>query len=108
VAIKLLVAMMRQELMVTAHPDQACDAVAERLKALLAQPQPFVADDRPITVESLGRPAASVQRTPLLGIRRPEQQVEPGAASAAEHAPPETPIPLGIRPRSGGRPGSSA
>jgi hypothetical protein len=108
VAIKLLVTMMRQELMVTAHPGRAGDAMAERLKALLAQPQPLAAGDRPITVEDLGRPAASVQRAPLLGIRRPGQRVEPGAAGAAEHAPPEAPIALGIRRRPGGRPGSSA
>jgi hypothetical protein len=79
VAIKLLVAMMRQELMVTAHPGQAGDAMAERLMALLGQPPPL-ADERPITVENLDRPVSSVQRTALRGIKRsrarPDQLVE--------------------------------
>jgi hypothetical protein len=113
VAIKLLVAMMRQELMVTAHPDRAGEAMAERLTALLAQPQPLVVEERSIAVESLGRPAASVQRAPLLGIKRPrprpEQLIEPRPAHAPEHDRPETPIPLGRAPgpRTGG-PRSSA
>ena len=113
VAIKLLVAMMRQELMVTAHAGQAGDAMAERLMALLGQPQPSVADERPITVENLGRPSGSVQRAPLLGIKRPgarpEQLVEPRAASASEQ-PPEGPIPLGVDDPAArsGRPRSSA
>jgi hypothetical protein len=113
VAIKLLVAMMRQELMVTARADQAGEAMAERLVALLAQPQPSAVDERPITVESLGRPAASVQRAPLLGIKRsrprPEELIEPRPASATDHDRPEAPIPLGRppRPRTGG-PRSSA
>jgi hypothetical protein len=89
VAIKLLVAMMRQELMVTAHPGQAGEAMAERLAALLAQPQPLAVDERPITLDSLGRPAASIQRAPLLGITRPrvrpEQLVEPGAGVPEQH-----------------------
>jgi hypothetical protein len=110
VAIKLLVAMMRQELMVTAHPDRAGDAMAARLTALLAQPQPVAVDERPITVENLGRPGASVQRAPLLGIKRPRarrQRVEPAAAGTPE-CPPEGSM-LGIDPRSpGGRPRSSA
>jgi hypothetical protein len=106
VAIKLLVAMMRQELMVTAHPDKAGDAMAERLTALLAQPQPFPADERPITVENLSRPAASVQRAPLLGIERPGVRQQP---RVEPEQPPEGAIPLGIDPRSpGGRPRSSA
>lgn len=113
VAIKLLVAMMRQELMVTAHPGHAGEAMAERLTALLGQPQPFAVDERPITVENLGRPAASVQRAPLLGIKRPrarpEQLVEPRTASAAEHDQSETSVPLGMEPRApSGRPRSSA
>jgi len=112
VAIKLLVAMMRQELMVSARPDEAGAAMAERLSTLLAQPQPLAADERTITVvETLGRPAASVQRAPLLGIKRPrggpEHRIDPEAAGA-EHAP-EGALPLGIDPRSpGGRPRSSA
>jgi hypothetical protein len=111
VAIKLLVAMMRQELMATAHPGQAGDAMADRLMALLGQPQPFAGDDRPITVENLGRPAGSVQRAPLLGVQRPAQRpqqlVEP---HAPEHDRPERPIPLGIEKPGArsGRPGSSA
>jgi hypothetical protein len=114
VAIKLLVAMMRQELMVTAHPDQAGDAMAERLMALLGQPQPFVADERPITVENLGRPAGSAQRAPVLGMerpaQRPQQLVEPRDVSAPEQDRPGSAIPLGIEHRGarGGRPGSSA
>jgi hypothetical protein len=100
VAIKLLVAMMRQELMVTAQPGGAGDAMAERLMALLGQPQPFAGDDRPITVENLSRPVSSVQPTALLGIRRPgqrpEQLAEPRAVSASERDPPDSPIPLGI------------
>ena len=113
VAIKLLVAMMRQELMVTAHPGQAGEAMAERLMAVLGQPQPLAADERPITVESLGRPSGSVQRAPLLGIKRPrvrqEQLVEPRAAGAPEHDRPDSPIPLGIDPGARtGRPRSSA
>jgi hypothetical protein len=113
VAIKLLVAMMRQELMVTAHPGQAGDAMAERLMNLLGQPQPLAADERPITVENLDRSSGSVQRAPLLGIKRrgtrPEQLVEPGAASAPEHGRPESPIQLGIdQGPPGGRPRSSA
>jgi hypothetical protein len=87
VAIKLLVAMMRQELMVTAHPGQAGDAMAERLMALLGQPPPL-ADERPITVENLDRPAGSVQRTALRGIKRsrarPDQLVEPRAVTGID------------------------
>jgi hypothetical protein len=87
VAIKLLVAMMRQELMVTAHPGQAGDAMAERLMALLGQPPPL-ADERPITVENLDRPAGSVQRTPLRGIKRsrarPDQLVESRAVTGID------------------------
>jgi hypothetical protein len=113
VAIKLLVAMMRQELMVTAHPDQAGKAVAERLMILLGQPQPVAADERPITVENLRRPAGAVQRAPLLGVKPPgarhEQLIEPHAASASERDRPETPVALGIRPgERRGRPGSAA
>ena len=92
VAIKLLVAMMRQELMVTAHAGQAGDAMAERLMALLGQPQPSVADERPITVENLGRPSGSVQRAPLLGIKRPgarpEPRVEPRAVPVPDQSGP--------------------
>jgi hypothetical protein len=115
VAIKLLVAMMRQELMVTAHPGQAGEAMAERLMALLGQPQPFAADERPITLDNLSRPPSSVQRAPLLGIKRPgprpEQPVEPRAVPVPDQP---SPIPLGVEPgvRAGrprtGRPGSSA
>jgi hypothetical protein len=96
VAIKLLVAMMRQELMVTAQPGQARDAMAERLMALLGQPQPFVGDDRPITVP---RPAG-----------RPQQLVEPRAVRAPEHDPQGSSMPFGIEDPGArsGRPGSSA
>jgi hypothetical protein len=96
VAIKLLVAMMRQELMVTARPGQAGDAMAERLMALLGQPQPFVGDDRPITVQS---PAG-----------RPQQLVEPRAVRAPKRDRQGSSMPFGIEDpcvRSG-RPGSSA
>jgi hypothetical protein len=112
VAIKLLVAMMRQELMVTAHPGQAGDAMAERLMNLLGQPQPLAADERPITVENLDRPSGSVQRAPLPGIKRPgarpEQPVELRAATTPEHDPPDSPIPLGIDPSERSGPPSSA
>ncbi|MGH6917049.1 MAG: hypothetical protein ACREJ0_05015 [Geminicoccaceae bacterium] len=109
VAIKLLVAMMRQELMVTAHPGQAGEAMAERLTALLGQPQPYAADQRPITVENLGQAAGSVRRAPLLGIQRPQQLVEPRAVATSEQDEPGNAIPLGIDPgASGGRPRSSA
>jgi hypothetical protein len=112
VAIKLLVAMMRQELMVTAHPGQAGDAVAERLRTLLGQPQPMAADERPITVENL-RPSGSVQRAPLLGIKQPRAQaeplVEPGAASVVGRERLEARLPLRAdRGGRGGRPRSSA
>jgi hypothetical protein len=96
VAIKLLVAMMRQELMVTAQPGRAGEAMSERLMALLGQPQPLAGDDRPITVENLSRPVSSVQPTGLLGIRRPGQVAEPRAPTASERDPPDSPIPLGI------------
>lgn len=114
VTIKLLVAMMRQELMVTAHPEQACAAVAERLLMVLGQPQPVPADERPITVEDFRRPSGSVQRAPLLGVKRPGgpqgQLVEPHAAAAPEGGDrPEATLPLGIGPcERRGRPGSSA
>jgi hypothetical protein len=115
VAIKLLVAMMRQELMVTAHPATAGDAMAERLTALLRQPQPLATDERPVTIESAGRPAG-MQRTPLRGIQRPgrhpqQRQVESNAVQPTEDdQPPGGGMPLGIKPpgSSGGRPGSSA
>jgi hypothetical protein len=97
VAIKLLVAMMRQELMVTAHPDQAGKAVAERLMLLLGQPQPAAADERPITV--------GVQRARLLGVKpvaRDEQLEAPKPDRPAS-------IPLGVDPEDRrGRPGSAA
>jgi hypothetical protein len=118
VAIKLLVAMMRQELMVTAHPARAGDAVAERLIALLRQPQPFATDERPITIESPSRPAGSVQRAPLLGIQHPgrnpeqrlEQQVERDRVRSPDDDQPESTVPLGLKPPDprSGRPGSSA
>jgi hypothetical protein len=109
VAIKLLVAMMRQELMVTAHPGQAGDAMAERLRALLGQPQPLAAEERPITVDNLDRPSGSVQRAPLLGIKRPRARPEQLVEPRAEQGPTGSPVPLGIGPRQrGGRPGSSA
>jgi hypothetical protein len=112
VAIKLLVAMMRQELMITAHPRQAGDAVAERLRTLLGQPQPTAADERPITVENL-RPPGSVQRAPLLAIKQPraptEQLVEPRAGRAVGRERLEAPVPpRTVRGGRGGRPGSSA
>lgn len=114
VAIKLLVAMMRQELMATAHPALAGDAMAERLGALLRQPQPFATDQRPITIESPSRPAGSVQRAPLLGIQRPgrhpKQQVEGDTVRSPEDDGPETTLPLGLKPPGprSGRAGSSA
>jgi hypothetical protein len=114
VAIKLLVAMMRQELMVTAHPGQAGDAMAERLMALLGQPQPLAGDDRPITVENVGRPAASIQPAPVLGVKHPagrrQQLVEPRAVHAPEHDRQGGAMPLSIGDPAArsGRPGSSA
>jgi hypothetical protein len=114
VAIKLLVAMMRQELMVTAHPGQAGAAMAERLMALLGQPQPLAGDDRPITVENVGQTVASVQPTPVLGLKRPagrrQQLVEPRAVRAPEHDRQGGAMPLGIEDPAArsGRPGSSA
>ena len=106
VAIKLLVAMMRQELMVTAHPGQARDAMTERLLALLAQPQPLAEGERQIPVENLDRPSGSVERAPLLKIKRPGALPEQRIAPRAENDPPERPIPLAIGP--GERSGSSS
>ena len=99
VAIKLLVAMMRQELMVTARPGQAGDAMAERLMALLGQPQPFVGDDRPITVQSPGRASATAGR--------PQPRA---GAPAPEHDRQGSSMPFGIEDPGvrSGRPGSSA
>ena len=114
VAIKLMVAMMRQELMVTAHPGQAGDAMAERLMALLGQPQPLVGDDRPITVENLHQAGGSTQHAPMLGLQRPagrpQQLVKPGAVPAPEHHPQGSAVPLGSADPGArsGRPGSSA
>ena len=93
VAIKLLVAMMRQELMVTAHPDHAGQAMAQRLTALLAQPQPYALDEPPITGGGLGRASATLQRAPLLGIERPAA----GQKKLAE-PPPAASVRLGIEP----------
>jgi hypothetical protein len=107
VAIKLLVAMMRQELMITAHPSQAGDALSERVTALLRHPQPFAREGRPITIESPGWPTDKIQPAPWLGIQPPE----PRATTVPELDQPGSSIPFGIKgsgSRSGGRPGSSA
>jgi hypothetical protein len=110
VAIKFLVAMMREELMVTAHPGQAAAALSERVAALLRQAHPFSGrkpDERPITVETPGWPAGVIQPPPGLGLQPPES--DPIAAPEPEEAGSE--IPFGFRgpaAGSGGRPGSSA
>jgi hypothetical protein len=102
VAIKLLVAMMRQELMVTAHPDRAGDALSERLDALVHQPPPLAPDERPIRLGGGGRPSAAIQPTSWLGRQRPGQQV----ITPAEDVPADNAIPITIE--RAGRPGSSA
>jgi hypothetical protein len=107
VAIKLLVAMMRQELMVTAHPGQAGDALSERVTALLRHPQPFAREERPITIGGPGWPAETIQPAPWLGIQPPESR----SATTSGLDQPGSSIPFGIKgrgSRSGGRPGSSA
>jgi hypothetical protein len=106
VAIKLLVAMMRQELMVAAHPGRAGDALSERVTALLQHPQPFAREERPITIETPGWSAGTIQPAPWLGIQPPESHV----ATAPEADQTGTAIPFGLKgPGSrSGRPGSSA
>jgi hypothetical protein len=107
VAIKLLVAMMRQELMVTAHPSQAGDALSERVTALLRHPQPSLREARSITIENSGWLAGDIQPAPWLCI----EPAESCPATAPDLDQPGRRIPFGFKDpgsRSGGRPGSSA
>jgi hypothetical protein len=104
VAIKLLVAMMRQELMATAHPSQAGDALVGRVAALVGRPDQDVREPS-ITIEApaLGLPA--VQPTPP-PLGQPEPAPEQWRMRIEK--PPDAPLPFGIKQGRAGRPGSSA
>lgn len=113
VAIKLLVAMMRQELMATAHPSQAGDALLERVAALLRRPDPLMRGERPITIEA---PAPSPPAAQPARLQR--AQIQPGQPEPAQWLgiqnprSPDRPLPFGLKPGRGGsrdgQPGSSA
>ncbi|HEX5078857.1 MAG TPA: hypothetical protein VFV80_06855 [Geminicoccaceae bacterium] len=101
VAIKLLVAMMRQELMVTAHPGQAGEALAARLEALLRRPDQMW--QRSITIDA----PAPVPPTVQPPLPRPDDwRVRVDHPEVLE-----SPLPFGIKEggsgSQGGRPGSS-
>jgi hypothetical protein len=105
VAIRLLMAMMRHELMTTAHPGQAGDALARRVAALLRHPDQEVRE-RSITIEApaSGLPAAQPTLPPP-GQPRPAPQ----QWRLTIDQPGDAPLPFGIKQgRGGGRPGSSA
>jgi hypothetical protein len=123
VALKLLVAMLRQELFTTAQPSQAVDALTERILALTRQPELFPRPERPYEIERIERklPAMAGTTPPpakWLGIK----SARPGAStSRAEDLPAALaqtddpgvgePLMFEIKPRRGprsGRPRSSA
>ena len=124
VALKLLVAMLRQELFTTGQPSQAVDTLTERILALTRQPELFPRRERPFEIEGIERklPAMGGTTPPpakWLGIKstRPgasPSQAEDLAAALAPTGDPTAAEPLmfEIKPRRGsprsGRPGSSA
>ncbi len=113
VAIKLLVAMMRQELMVTAHPSQAGDALFERAMALLCRSDPSMRGERPITIERTGQsPPAVLPMPPQRGRPRPAAPGDPLRLGIQNPRKPDNPLSLGAKHRGGGsrsgQPGSSA
>lgn len=69
VAIRLLVALLRHELMTTAAPERAAEALATRLSALTRQPELFPSR-RELPIE-LGRPEPPVVLPPGSGIAPP-------------------------------------
>jgi hypothetical protein len=123
VAIKLLVAMLRQEFFTTAQPSQAVDALTERIMALTRERDLFPRREEPLDVERIERrqPAmlgGTPQPAKWLGIKgaRPGSsrlQAERPAAALARSDDPVAgePLMFEIKPRRGprrGRPGSSA
>jgi hypothetical protein len=122
VAIKLLVAMLRQEFSTTAHPSQAVDALTERIMALTRERELFPRE-RPFEIERIERrlPAMGGTTPPpakWLGIKgaRPRAAPKAGdlAAALSQTDDPAAgePLMFEIKPRRGGprsgRPGSSA
>src|SRR5918999_888301 len=55
VAIKLLVAMLRQELFTSAQPSQAVDALTERILALTRERELFPSREQPFEIERIER-----------------------------------------------------
>jgi hypothetical protein len=106
VAIKLLLTMMRQELMATARPSQAGDAVFERVMAFRSRPDPILLAERSITIGSEQSLPGVLQIPPRPARLRP---ATPGGQRLEIQAPrpPDAPLPFGAKPR-GGQPGSSA
>jgi len=113
VAIKLLVAMMRQELMATAHPNQAGEALFERVMALVSRSDPSMRGERSITIERTGQnPPAVLPIPPQPGRPRPAAPSDPLRRGIQNPRKTGTALPLGAKHRGGGsrsgQPGSSA
>jgi len=113
VAIKLLVAMMRQELMVTAHPNQAGDALFERVMTLVCRSDPSMRGERSITIERTGQNLpAFLPMPPQPGLHRPAAPADPLRRGIQSPRKSDNPLPLGGKPGGGGtrsgQPGSSA
>ena len=124
VAIKLLVAMLRQEFFTTAQPREAVDALSERIMALTRERELFPRPEQPFEVERIERRLpAMIGGTPppakWLGIKgaRPgasRSQAEVPAAALVQTDDPVVgePLMFEIKPRRGGprsgRPRSSA
>jgi hypothetical protein len=123
VALKLLAAMLRQEFSTTAQPNQAVDALTERILALIREPELFPRRKRQFEIEPIERKLPAMGGAPpppakWLGIKgarsRTAPQAEDMGAALAQTGDPTAAEPLmfEIKPRRGGtrggRPGSSA
>jgi hypothetical protein len=124
-ALKLLVAMLRQELFTSAQPSQAVDALTERILALTRERELFPSREQPFEIERIERierklPAmlgSTPQPAKWLGIKSgrtgsSRSQAESPATALARSDEPVTgePLVFEIKPRRGprsGRPGSS-
>lgn len=113
VAIRLLVAMLRQEFMSTADPVRAVDALTERTLALIGERELFPTRKRPFDIGRVEQDLPAMAATPppakWLGIKN----ARPRAAKAqAEQPAAPDPLMFAIKRRPGGsrsgRPGSSA
>jgi hypothetical protein len=123
VAVKLLVAMLRQEFLTTAHPSQAVDALSELVLGLTRERELFPRREQPFEIERIERKLPAMggttpQPAKWLGIKsappRTAPQAEDLAAALAQTDDPTVgePLMFEIKPRRGGprsgRPGSSA